>query len=74
MKQPDEKLFKALSKEVYLRVNEFTVKGLTTTAWACATVNLFDEKLFRVLARRAERKADDPTPPPEGRGIRLHAL
>ena len=37
----------------------FNAQDLANTAWAFATVNLLDEKLFRALAREAERRVSE---------------
>ena len=51
MKQSDEKLFTALARAAERWMSEFNAQDLANTAWAFATENLLDKKLFAVLAR-----------------------
>ena len=58
-KQICNTMFAALAKEAERVVSEFNAQGLANTVWACATVNLVDEKLFMALAREVERRASE---------------
>ena len=40
-------------------MNDFKLQDLANTAWAFATVKQLDEKLFRALAREAERRLNE---------------
>ena len=47
----DKKLLAALAREAERRLSKFKMQNLTNTAWAFATVNMLDKKLFAALAR-----------------------
>ena len=44
-------MFATLARATERKVSEFDAQGLANHAWAFATVNQYDEKLFAVLAR-----------------------
>ena len=46
----------ALTTAAERRLSEFNEQNVANTAWAFATVNYRDEKLFAALARAAERR------------------
>ena len=45
-----------MARAVEQRINELKPQEVANTAWAFATVNVPDEKLFTALARGAERR------------------
>ena len=45
----------SFAKAVERRVSEFNAQDVANTAWALATVDQSDEKLFTELARAVER-------------------
>ena len=49
-------LVAALSTAAKRRLSDFNPQDVANTAWAFATVNYRDEKLFAALARAAERR------------------
>ena len=49
-------LFSTLARLAEQRMGEFNKQDLANTAWAFATVNRPDEKLFTALARAAEQR------------------
>ena len=55
-------LVAALAREAERRLTHFNPQEVANTAWAFATVNYRDEKLFAALARAAERRLSDFNP------------
>ena len=55
-------LVAALATAAERRLSHFTPQAVANTAWAFATVNYRDEKLFAALARAAERRLSDYNP------------
>ena len=55
-------LVAALAKAAERRLSDFNPQAVANTAWAFATVNCRDEKLFAALAIAAERRLNDFTP------------
>ena len=53
--RPDARLFKSLARAAVQRVSEFNTQNLANSAWAFATVNWRDEKLFTAFAREREK-------------------
>ena len=49
-------MFAALARAARWRVSELNAQNLANTAWAFATVDQSDEKLFGLFARAAERR------------------
>ena len=49
-------LVAALATAAKRRLSDFNPQEVANTAWAFATVNYRDEKLFAALARAAERR------------------
>ena len=52
----------ALSTAAERRLSEFNAQEIANTAWAFATVNYQNEKLFAVSARAAERRLSEFNP------------
>ena len=55
-------LVAALTTAAERRLTHFNPQAVANTAWAFATVNYRDEKLFAALARAAERRLSDFKP------------
>ena len=55
-------LVAALVRAAERRLTTFNPQNVANTAWACATVNYRDEKLFAALARAAERRLSNFDP------------
>ena len=51
-----------LARAAELRLSDSNPQAVANTAWAFATVNYRDEKLFAALARAAERRLSDCSP------------
>eukprot|EP00747_Dinoflagellata_sp_TGD_P067707 gnl/TRDRNA2_/TRDRNA2_155400_c0_seq2.p1 gnl/TRDRNA2_/TRDRNA2_155400_c0~~gnl/TRDRNA2_/TRDRNA2_155400_c0_seq2.p1 ORF type:complete len:101 (-),score=22.25 gnl/TRDRNA2_/TRDRNA2_155400_c0_seq2:89-391(-) len=56
---PHAPLFTTLAGAAEQRVTEFNAQDLGNMAWALAKANLLDEKLFTVLARKAEQHVNE---------------
>ena len=55
-------LVAALATAAERRLSDFNPQNAANTAWAFATVNYRDEKLFAALARAAERRLSEFNP------------
>ena len=55
-------LVAALATAAERRLSDFNPQAVANTAWAFATVNYRDEKLFAALARVAERRLSNFNP------------
>ena len=55
-------LVAALARVVKRQLSASNPQDVANTAWACATVNYRDEKLFAALARAAERRLSEYNP------------
>ena len=55
-------LFPVLARAAERQLSKFNSQDVVNTAWACATVNYRDEKLFAALAVAAKRRLSEFNP------------